>query len=416
MPTETYNMNLSERYLTNWGAWEVIREIICNAIDSDSDYTVTEQDISTVKITTKHIVDPMMFLVIGAGTKSVNDQNIGQFGEGIKMAALTATRAGGNIEILSGNSRITFFLSEMGSQRVLHASLNEVEKQFEGCEVTVSMPGICQAMQENYRPDLGLGPHTPTNDKAKIFVRGIYICDLPNGLFTWNFSDLKINRDRNIPDQEDILNKIIAALLKHGSTEDFVKIVADKMNMFESSSVHVRATLNKHPKVVEAIRRIHGKNVVLAKSTTPVRITRFARALGQYVITQDSYFHWYETVTKIEDFYEQHHKKSTQKIDKVEYEEELKELYRLAEYLKIDNFEIEIVEELDAGVYGQYRFDANLIEMREDLFHRTKRRDRIATFLHELAHHNSREPDETLAFEHSLEQFATSFAMDFLKL
>ena len=68
---KTYDLNLSDKYVRNWGIWEVGREIISNAIDADSkNYEVEVVSSDCIRVFTATCPEFGHIKVIGSGTKT----------------------------------------------------------------------------------------------------------------------------------------------------------------------------------------------------------------------------------------------------------------------------------------------------------------------------------------------------------
>lgn len=76
-----YSLNLSTRYASEWGSWEVARELICNAIDASPEgMKVDVQGSDTLIVTTPTVPNVAELFVIGEGSKAPGGKTIGQFG------------------------------------------------------------------------------------------------------------------------------------------------------------------------------------------------------------------------------------------------------------------------------------------------------------------------------------------------
>jgi hypothetical protein len=102
MKTSTYPLGLSPKYVSDWGFWEAVRELLQNAVDSQSDIemtlsqqpTFTESDQPTYElaICSRGVTLDPSCLLLGCSTKTNDKKTIGQFGEGFKLALLVLTR------------------------------------------------------------------------------------------------------------------------------------------------------------------------------------------------------------------------------------------------------------------------------------------------------------------------------------
>lgn len=110
--TKTYELTLVRSYVARWGMVEAVRELLQNALDSDSPFVYEfrvgeDMDGPTVslklnsefaKLTPRH-------LLLGSTSKADNKDAIGSFGEGFKIALLVLTRLGYEVEIQNGDRR-----------------------------------------------------------------------------------------------------------------------------------------------------------------------------------------------------------------------------------------------------------------------------------------------------------------------
>jgi len=248
--TKVYDLNLSENYAPDWGAWEVAREVICNAIDADPEnyryHSEYDQNgcqggkFDVLIVETDTVPTIAQLKVLGHGTKSKDSSDIGQFGEGLKLAALTAARAGGMIQVQSADYDVVFALlkCEDLDERVLHMIVDPPsENGRTGCQVRILMLGINDAIKGKFA--IRDFPHLDFNDtltfggqlincrweKTHIYVKGVWICDIDKpSLFKWSFGKAKLNRDRGIIDPGIMDREISCYLNMHMN-----KVIANQL-------------------------------------------------------------------------------------------------------------------------------------------------------------------------------------------
>ena len=217
----SYNLNLTASYVASWGAWEIVREFLCNAVDSGThfDYTIKS---GYCRVRSKGSIDLHNLILIGAGTKDAQTGTIGQFGEGSKMAALAAVRDGGSVSLRTKDQHISFafmrskeFPKAPETLHALIADRTEGTSDAEwwegdwqhGLEVIIKHPGINQGLQNYLMPGVLATGKIPasvswqeestTKQCGRLFCKGVYIMDAPSSLFDHNINEMKINRDRN---------------------------------------------------------------------------------------------------------------------------------------------------------------------------------------------------------------------------
>lgn len=99
---KTYELPIARTYVKHWGMAEAVREIIQNAIDSESPF---EYEFSGDKLFVRSRFAKLATstLLLGATSKAENKDTIGSFGEGYKIALLVLVRAGYGIRVLNGD-------------------------------------------------------------------------------------------------------------------------------------------------------------------------------------------------------------------------------------------------------------------------------------------------------------------------
>lgn len=116
----TYELPLARTYVSHWGLVEAVRELLQNAIDSDDplEYSVMDR---TLSITSRYTTLPASTLVLGQTSKAGVDTQIGNFGEGFKLALLVLAREGYPVKVMNGDKLWTpsFVYSETFGTEVL---------------------------------------------------------------------------------------------------------------------------------------------------------------------------------------------------------------------------------------------------------------------------------------------------------
>lgn len=102
MTIKTYELPMSRDYVRHWGLMEAVRELLQNAIDSESPFEYSFGD-ESLTITSRHSRLDARTLVLGATSKEGAADKIGSFGEGYKIALLVLTRLGKRVSVLNGD-------------------------------------------------------------------------------------------------------------------------------------------------------------------------------------------------------------------------------------------------------------------------------------------------------------------------
>jgi hypothetical protein len=101
-------------YVSDWGPWEVVRELATNALDSDPGFRMGMAD-GTLWIEDGGDNLAIRHLLFGVSEKGSNA--VGQFGEGLKLALLVLTRMGLAAHIYSGGQHLWNESAEMQGER-----------------------------------------------------------------------------------------------------------------------------------------------------------------------------------------------------------------------------------------------------------------------------------------------------------
>lgn len=106
--TRQYELTLAKTYVSKWTSVEAIRELIQNALDSESPflftfYTPEGCDFPTLRINSEFTTLQPNTLLLGVTSKADDKQTIGSFGEGFKLALLVLTREGYDVDVHNGD-------------------------------------------------------------------------------------------------------------------------------------------------------------------------------------------------------------------------------------------------------------------------------------------------------------------------
>lgn len=110
---KTYKLSLSRTYVSKWQMPEAVRELIQNALDSESPFKYSfYQDLDddskptkvwNLKLSSEFTTLSPQTLLLGTTSKAENESAIGSFGEGYKLALLVLTRLGYRVTMRNGD-------------------------------------------------------------------------------------------------------------------------------------------------------------------------------------------------------------------------------------------------------------------------------------------------------------------------
>lgn len=258
-------LSLATSYVSSWGTWQAVRELIQNALDcKDQDIEFNHNE-NKIIITSHGGTIPIKHLLLGSGTKADDESAIGGFSEGMKLAFLVLTRQGYFIDICNGQDKWypSLEYSQMFEEEHLHITVKEsaLPESFKD-KVVMTLEGFsdeemteieCNYIPKRYAGSIkvfgsveegyGFNPvHKDSPDYIvdaddwsneeydgeqdqyipRLYVGGLYICDLKADYsgnlyrYSYNFppNKLKLNRDRQAVDSWDLQYEISKLLIK----------------------------------------------------------------------------------------------------------------------------------------------------------------------------------------------------------
>lgn len=228
-----YQTNIAKEYALTAGfrtAWSGVREILQNALDGhDKGFPMRiehgkardRSGIYALKIENNGIALTRDALVLGFSTKRNDYEARGQHGEGLIVGINALLNHGYSVWIRTGDE--AWVARHERNERGLEVLVVDIKKQPKFInEFIVEIQGISPEEWDSYREKvlffgsksdrrIVLGNGTILLDpkyQNSLFVKGIYVCQLPND---YNFGyDLKINlnRDREVADPWELENTI----------------------------------------------------------------------------------------------------------------------------------------------------------------------------------------------------------------
>lgn len=219
-----YSYMISPSYCKNWTVKEAIREILANALDTGTKVDIGWANGETV---VRDRGDGMAAkaLLIGESTKTENE--IGQFGEGLKIAALVLARNNRKLTVRSNGSEYRFALKEskdFGTSVLTVGVKNGLEHQV-GTEArfdcTADELNAARALFLKFQPVKKYDERI-LDAPGKVYVKGLLTGEI-NSLFGYALDDKSMmNRDRTVLD-DSLLYQRIASALTYCRNEEAIK-------------------------------------------------------------------------------------------------------------------------------------------------------------------------------------------------
>lgn len=103
---KVFELSLNKNYVSHWGLVEAVRELIQNAIDSESPFLYEfkqHADSFSLILKSEFTTLSPQTLLLGSTSKADANDKIGSFGEGYKIALLVLTRLNHSVVICNGD-------------------------------------------------------------------------------------------------------------------------------------------------------------------------------------------------------------------------------------------------------------------------------------------------------------------------
>ena len=280
-------LTITQDYVPNWDVWHGLREFLQNTIDADSIGHPMEISYSSAKkqvtLTNEGIQLDRDALLLGYSNKRGDTRQIGEFGEGFKLAMLCLLRRGAEVTIHSGTEVWTPFIgrSDDFKMDLLQVRTRKVKEQN---SIEVRIKGIMPAAWADIKarilhltpPKTGTFIRVGSGQvltgemyKKQLYCKGIYVGSLPGEYtFGYDLHEVKLDRDRAIADpwsmryeikrmlneavkKNNLSAKELMAVLDSDSAES--DLFADQYMIHDSEAAD---------KVAEEFTTRHGENAV----------------------------------------------------------------------------------------------------------------------------------------------------------
>ncbi len=237
---------LSPRYVPDWTIVEALRELIANALDTSTDPTVT-WEYGTATISDRADGIPRAFWVIGEGDHG----EIGQFGEGLKMAMLVLARERRATKVRTVGYTVSpsMVMSSAYATTVLALDFEETPQET-GTRVEVR----CDKAEFDAAKMLFLkfnGVRTEDHrlgilaKPGALFINGVFVQGIKS-LWGYNVKNKDLaNRDRTILDGEGVKREIENALGHLRSERMLTTLFAH--GLISSNSNQIEMCVNPKP-------------------------------------------------------------------------------------------------------------------------------------------------------------------------
>lgn len=209
-------------YVSDWGPWEGIRELVQNAVD--------EQDLNGHQMNITHDGEWLRVrsvgadmnrsaLLLGKTAKKDVEKARGQFGEGLNLAFLALTRAGLDIECRTQTEKWKPRLGlseEYAGETVLIVNTRKMPTHVSWVEVAVRIPAedwVTMKSRFLFIDPPPEGQYVKTSygtillekrRKGMVYVKGIFVAMKDKITHGYDMDRVKLDRDRRVVDTFDL--------------------------------------------------------------------------------------------------------------------------------------------------------------------------------------------------------------------
>lgn len=291
-----FELSVRSNYVSSWGVQEALRELFQNAYDQEVEHSESvayqgyDEETQVLWIGNKNTVLTRDTLLFGTSSKEANSKQIGQFGEGYKLAMLVLTRENRKVTIFNQGLQEQWsprlkVAKRMNNAEILVVDMNYYKpKDLSSKDLLIKIEGItAKDLEELTERNLRLRDykHSEGNDsgevlldeeeQGKIYVNGLYVTQVDNYHYGYNFSPsaLELNRDRNMARGFDIA-WAAGKVLKTLDSKTIAQAIKDKAPEAEYLSLNNYETKEKEvqAEIVKSYKKAFGEEIKVVTSDT----------------------------------------------------------------------------------------------------------------------------------------------------
>ncbi len=279
---ETLEMSITPDYVPHWDTAAALRELLQNALDAQTQgfsMDLSENEHQTM-ITNWGADLPLKTLLLGATTKADNEEEIGQFGEGYKLACLVLARQDIEIEIASQQGTIYPFISYSNKYQsdILAFNWNKEQKFQAGVQISFKKSQVPLAWIKSLVLLESPQEVRILKDKpGKIYGGGLHLNLETNESknleenFHWGYNlapkDLEMDRDRRMISNYSLSQALVACLEQFESPESIYHALETPYPEFKDIARH-NIKYETEKKLYEVFKHLHSPKAVAVDSNT----------------------------------------------------------------------------------------------------------------------------------------------------
>jgi hypothetical protein len=283
-------LSVSAEYLPAWGAYEGLRELVQNFIDSSDDSGIKGEirfEGGTARGTV-FLINPgakpltREALLFGVTSKADREDQRGQFGEGMKVGTLALVRDGRAVTIRTQEETWSASLQaspDFGGRKVLTFDTRKRAAGVDQVEVEIGpvtreewkqIQASFLFMQEVEGSKSAYGSVlTGTDHLSTVFAKGILVKKIEGMRYGYDLSQITLNRDRSMIDEYDVRSHVVNILSEQYSAgkidlDTFIGMFRD--NAWETSYGYAWQYSDVTPEILKKLVRASGPKSVVTSS------------------------------------------------------------------------------------------------------------------------------------------------------
>jgi len=248
---EILEMSITPDYVPHWDIASALREFLQNALDAQTQGFKMEllEDENETHIINYGTNLPLKTLLLGMTTKDNSEDEIGQFGEGYKLACLVLTRNHVSVKISSPQGSIEPFIgySKNYETDILSFYLNKEEIHLPGVKISFSKDDIPITWLKSFiLEEEPQKPRILRNQPGRVYSAGLHLSldlgtagNLEEG-YHWGYNlspkDLKLDRDRRMVSSSSLKEALINILKRDATIEEIYEAIGTPFPEFKDTS------------------------------------------------------------------------------------------------------------------------------------------------------------------------------------
>lgn len=312
-----YELTISPDYASNWTYIDAARELFQNGLDQETVskdnkmFHEYDKETNELKIGNKSSVLNIETLLLGKTSKANDDNTIGQFGEGYKIAALVLTREGKPLTIYNYQNREVWVAKFVKSRRynnqlilVFDINKKHIWEKTPDNDLTITIGNISEEeyekiVESNLHCQDDIGEVIEAKDgrilldkhKGKIFVNGLYVCSREDFEYSYDFkpSAIKLDRDRGLIESYNLEWRTSQMWLESGSDRVLELAKNNKKEVHYISDVWIKPKESVSSVAFKDFREQYGQKAVPVVDQNEVEDIRMRYSDANPVIVSSSY-------------------------------------------------------------------------------------------------------------------------------